>query len=109
MSLVNTMDSEIGDQSRALVAEKEARITKASTDAQAEYTNLSTAYLTARRQQMGLDQQLVDESTKIKSDPNAIALIVKQKEVVDKSVDSMKKQFAKNGIDQPDAIIRPDG
>ena len=106
MGMVNQLDTSLSAKADQLNSEKTARITKAATDAQQEYAALSSSYITARRQQMWLDQQMQAEASKPQPDTNTITLLAKQKDVLDTEVNTMKKQFAKSGIDQPDAIIR---
>lgn len=105
MALSDAMHSELSSQASELVKEKQARFDTASKTAEADYQSLSSKFMTARKQQMWLDQELYNETIKTVSDPARVTELMTQKDQADKKVESIKKEFSKKGINEPEAIL----
>lgn len=106
MQYADAFHKELDQQASLLVKEKASRLQSAEQQGNMEYQSLSTSFMDARRKQMGLDQQILDESTKPQTDPDKIVELKTQKEEADKKVEDIKKKFKEKGIEQPEAILR---
>jgi hypothetical protein len=108
--MIKTMADQVmvnmDNQNALLLKEKQARLQSAEQQGNMEYQSLSTSFMDARRKQMGIDQQILDESTKPQTDPDKIVELKTQKEEADKKVEDIKKKFKEKGIEQPEAILR---
>ena len=103
---VKTFRGELDDQARSLVQDKQSRVEAAAKSGEMEYQSMASSFLDARKKQAGIDKMIQEESYKPITDPNKIVELKKQKDEADKKVDSIKKDFAKNGITEPDAIVK---